>query len=87
MTIRGAGGGGKSGGGESRAPVESPDSLRSRQYARVVDVICEGEVEGLIDGLKSIYLNDTPVQNADGSFNYTSRDFSRSVLKPPYQST
>ena len=71
MTIRGAGGGGKSGGGESRAPIESPDSLRSRQYARVVDVICEGEVEGLIDGLKSIYLNDTPVQNADGSFNFS----------------
>jgi predicted phage tail protein len=69
--IHGAGGGGKGGGGSSRAPVESPDSLRSRQYARVVDVVSEGEISGLIDGLKSVYLDDTPVQNADGTFNFS----------------
>lgn len=68
--IRGAGGGGKDGAGSARAPVESADSLRSRQYARVIDVICEGEIEGLVDGLKSVYLDDTPVQNADGSYNF-----------------
>lgn len=70
--IRGSGGGGKGGGGGSaRAPVESPDSLRSRQYARILDVTSEGEIEGLVDGLKSVYLDDTPIQNADGSFNFT----------------
>ena len=70
--IRGAGGGGgKDGGSSGRTPVESPDSLRSRQYARVVDLVSEGEIVGLVNGLKSVYLNDTPVQNADGSFNFS----------------
>lgn len=68
--VRGSGGG-KSGGGEARAPVEAPDSLRSRQYARVLDVVSEGEIVGLVDGLKSIYLDDTPIQNPDGSYNFT----------------
>lgn len=71
--IRGAGGGGKGGGGGGggRTPVESPDSLRSRQYARVLDLVSEGEVSGLVNGLQSVYLDDTPVQNADGSYNFT----------------
>ncbi|MDP1619715.1 MAG: hypothetical protein Q8M12_01815, partial [bacterium] len=62
----GGGGGGKGGGSGSRTPVESPDSLRSRQYARVLDAICEGPIVGLVNGLKSIYLNDVPLQNTDG---------------------
>lgn len=66
------GGGGKGGGGEAaRTPVESPDSLRSRAYARVVDLISEGEIEGLVNGAKSIYLDDTPLQNADGTYNFS----------------
>lgn len=71
--IRGAGGGGKDGGGggSARTPVESPDNLSSRQYARVIDAVSEGEIEGLVDGLKSVFLNDTPVQNSDGSYNFT----------------
>lgn len=75
--IRGAGGGGKGGGGgSSRAPVEAPDSLRSIAYARVLDLICEGEIEGLVDGAKSIYLDGTPLQSASGSFNFTGATFS-----------
>jgi predicted phage tail protein len=66
--LRGAGGG--KGGGGGRAPVETPDNLQSRQLARVIDVVSEGEIEGLIDGLKSVYLDDTPLQNADGSLNF-----------------
>jgi predicted phage tail protein len=67
------GGGGKGGGGgSSRTPVESPDDLRSRSYARVVDLICEGEIEGLATGdLKSVYLDQTPIQNSDGSYNFS----------------
>lgn len=71
-SIRGAGGGGgKGGGGSARVPVESPDSLRSRQLARVVDLVSEGEIVGLVDGLRSVYLDDTPIQNADGSYNFS----------------
>lgn len=69
--IRGSGGGGKDGGAGGRTPVESPDSLQSRQYARVVDLVSEGEIHGLVSGLKSIYLNDTPLQNSDGSYNFS----------------
>ncbi|WP_374491572.1 phage tail protein [Brachymonas sp.] len=65
--IRGAGGGGSS---SSSGGVEAPDSLRSNQIARYIDAICEGEIVGLVDGNKSIFLNDTPLENADGSQNF-----------------
>lgn len=45
-------------------------TLRSRAYARILDLVSEGEIEGLVDGAKSIYLDGTPLQNADGSFNF-----------------
>ena len=70
-TPRGAGG--KSGGNSARVPVESPDSLRSVSLAKVVDLISEGEIEGLVSGAKSIYLNGTQLQNDDdgGTMNFT----------------
>lgn len=67
--IRGSGGG-KGGGGSGSGSVEAPDSLRSKQYARILDLICEGEIGGLVAGMKSIYLDGTPLQNADNSFNF-----------------
>lgn len=71
--IKGAGGGGGKGGGGGggRVAQESPDSLRSIAYASVLDLVAEGEIEGLADGLKSVFFNDTPLQNADGSYNFT----------------
>lgn len=45
-------------------------TLRSRAYARILDLVSEGEIEGLVDGAKSIYLDGTPLQNPDGSFNF-----------------
>lgn len=69
--IRGAGGGGgKGGGGGQYTPTTAPDGLDSTQYARILDLISEGEIEGLKDGLKSIYVDNTPLQNPDGSFNF-----------------
>lgn len=70
--LRGAGGGGGGGGSSSsRTPVISADSLTSRQYARVLDLVSEGEIEGLVDGHRSIFLDDTPLQNADGTYNFS----------------
>ena len=66
----GGGGGGKGGGRSSRTPIEADDTLQSEQFANVLDLLCEGEIEGLDDGGRSIFLDDTPVQNADGSFNF-----------------
>lgn len=68
--IRGAKGG-KGGGGGGRVAQEAPDSLRSIAYASVLDLVSEGEIEGLANGLKSVYFNQTPLQNDNGSFNFT----------------
>ena len=67
IEIQGAGGGGAK---APRQPVESPDSLRSISYAKIIDLIGEGEIRGLVDGYRSIYLNGTPLQSADGVFNF-----------------
>ena len=70
--VQGAGGGGKGGGGGgSRTPTEADDTLQSIQFANVLDLISEGEIQGLDDGNKSIFLDNTPVQNADGSNNFS----------------
>jgi hypothetical protein len=68
----GGGGGGKGGGGGGggRTPTEASDNLNSTQYAKVVDLISEGEIQGLKDGAKSIFLDNTPLQNANGSYNF-----------------
>ena len=67
-------------------PKTERDSLDSRARASFLDLISEGEIEGLvtpvpnfdeneIDGAanpwhQSIFLNNTPLQNRDGSYNY-----------------
>ncbi len=61
---------GAKGGGGQRTPIEAPDSLRSSATARVVDLVSEGEIEGLVDGLRSVYLDETPIQNPNGSMNF-----------------
>ena len=70
VVVRGAGGGGKGGEGGGHTPIEASDTLRSRQYARVIDLISEGEIVGLVDGLRSVYLDDTPAQESDGAINF-----------------
>lgn len=49
--------------------------LQSRAYAQILDLVSEGEIEGLVDGAKSIYLNGTPLQNPDNSFNFENVTF------------
>lgn len=70
--IYGAGGGGKGAGstGEVDTPTTAEDSLTSRQFAQVLDLISEGEIEGLKNGNRSIFLNNTPLENPDGSKNF-----------------
>ena len=70
-TIIGSGGsGGKGGGGTTRSPKTTEDSLDSRQYATVLDLISEGEIEGLVDGSKSIFLNQTQLLADNDEFNF-----------------
>ncbi len=70
LILGAGGGGGKNKKSSSRTPVEADDTLSSEQFASVLDLLCEGEIQGLDDGGKSIFLEDTPLQNADGSFNF-----------------
>ncbi len=72
MLIRGAGGGGgKNGGGGQHTPTEADDSLQSVQYASVLDLLSEGEIQGLDENAKSIYLDGTPVQSSSGTDNFS----------------
>lgn len=76
--LSGSGGGGGKGGGKggagSRTPEEDPESLRSRSEASIVGVLSEGEVEGFeanVDPLTRIYLDNVPIKNQDGSYNFS----------------
>jgi predicted phage tail protein len=69
--IAGAGGGGGKGGGGGSSPTEADDSLQSKQFANALDLISEGEIQGLDDGNKSIFFDGTPLQAADGTYNFT----------------
>lgn len=62
QVIWGAGGGG-------HTPVEAPNTARSVQRAAIVDVLSEGPILGLVNGLKSVFLDEVPVENADGTRN------------------
>jgi hypothetical protein len=70
LVIGAGGGGGKGGGGAARTPTTQRDGLDSRQFAELIDLISEGEIAGLKDGLKSIYLDNTPLQNPNGTYNF-----------------
>lgn len=49
---------------------EAKDNLRSQAFYRIVDLVSEGQIEGLVNGQKSIYLNGTQLQNNDNTFNF-----------------
>ncbi|MDP9534481.1 host specificity protein J [Pseudomonas protegens] len=63
--------GSKGGGSKPRPSVEAPDSLQSTAYARILDLVSEGEIVGLKNGKRSVFLNETPLANADGSLNFS----------------
>ncbi|HHV6356776.1 TPA: hypothetical protein ACUMCI_002032, partial [Haemophilus influenzae] len=62
--------GGRRKGGSSHTPVEAKETGRSFQILRMLEVISEGEIEGLVDDMRSVYLDKTPLCNKDGSFNF-----------------
>ena len=66
-----------------KAPERAPDTLNSRQFASLQDLLSEGEIEGFATpskaglgkgsaaynnaALKDIFLNDTPILNSSAS--------------------
>ncbi len=62
--------GAKAGEQKARKAVIAPDSAQSITRAKMQYGLSEGEVEGLANGLQSIYLDDTPLQNPAGGWNF-----------------
>ncbi|HBX6182684.1 TPA: DUF1983 domain-containing protein [Klebsiella pneumoniae] len=60
----------KGGGSKQRTPTEQPDDLQSVAKAKILLALGEGEFAGGLTG-KDIYLDGTPLENADGSQNYS----------------
>ncbi|MGR3977592.1 host specificity protein J [Acinetobacter sp. 1207_04] len=64
--IKGAKGGEK----KARQPVVATDTAQSKTFIKILYGLSEGEVQGLANGLKSVYLDDTPVQDDNGNSNF-----------------
>lgn len=56
---------------EARSPSIASDNLESKQLLSIVDIIGEGQIEGIVGGLRGIYLNKTPIQDENGGFNFS----------------
>ena len=56
---------------KKKKPKEEADSGRSTSYAQMLGIVSEGEIEGLVNGAQSIYFDETPTQNSDGSTNFS----------------
>ena len=60
----------------SLMPPDTSNLLRSREFVKSLDLICEGPIEGVVDPegkrvegvniLKGIYLDDNPVMTSEG---------------------
>ncbi|PAO06170.1 host specificity protein [Enterobacter cloacae] len=60
----------KGGSSSSRTPTEQPDDLQSVAKAKILVALGEGEFAGHLTA-KDIYLDGTPLENADGSQNFS----------------
>lgn len=67
----GSGGGGKGGGNRQTTPV----SGRSTSTAYILGALSEGVIEGPINGVKSVYLDEVPIQNDNGTSNFQGYEF------------
>ncbi|GHD59553.1 hypothetical protein [Jeongeupia chitinilytica] len=63
------------GGDDPQPAQEAPNTLRSCAYARIIDLVSEGEIGGLVSGMQSVYFDEVPVQNPDGSYNFSGVSF------------
>jgi len=68
MTAKDISGSKKGGGGGGF--YEADSTLQATATVRVLEVISEGPIRGLVGGAKGIYLNNVPVENDDGTKNF-----------------
>ena len=62
--------GAKAGQQQQRQPVIAKDSAASISYLKILYGLSEGEISGLANGAKSIYLDDTPLIDDSGNPNF-----------------
>ena len=62
--------GAKAGQQQQRQPVIAKDSAASISYLKILYGLSEGEISGLVNGAKSIYLDDTPLIDDNGNPNF-----------------
>ncbi|MCW2480347.1 DUF1983 domain-containing protein [Candidatus Symbiopectobacterium sp. NZEC135] len=62
--------GSKGGSANARVPVESPDSIQSTSYAKILLALGEGEFAGNLDGSR-IFLDGTPLNDSNGNANFS----------------
>jgi predicted phage tail protein len=55
--------------------TQTPVSGRSTSTAYILGALCEGEIEGSIGGVKGVYLDEVPIQNANDSYNFKDYEF------------
>ncbi|HCD6433908.1 host specificity protein, partial [Klebsiella pneumoniae] len=60
----------KGGDSKPRTPTEQPNDLQSAAKAKILIALGEGEFAGGLTG-KNIYRDGTPLENADGSQNFS----------------
>ncbi|MBJ9954526.1 phage tail protein [Acinetobacter baumannii] len=65
-TIKGA----KAGAQQPRQPVIDLDSAQSKTFIKILYGLSEGTIKGLSKGYQSIFLDDTPLQDANGNWNF-----------------
>lgn len=63
LSIQGAG-------SKPKPPKEGKNTLKSVSKGHIVDLLGYGPVKGLVNGLQSVLLDDTPIQNEDGTLNF-----------------
>lgn len=70
LEIAGQGGGGGKRGRGGGGGSEAPNSLRSKQVARLIDLLSEGPIVGPVDGAKSVYFDGVQLVSDDGTPNF-----------------
>jgi hypothetical protein len=67
----GGGGGGKFGGSNKTAGgEEAPNTLKSKQVARLIDLIGEGPIKGVVGTVKGTYFDGVQVRRPDNTWNF-----------------
>ena len=64
-------------------PTEAPNTLRSRAKFKIVDIISQGPIKGIVNGAQSIFLDDTPIQNENGASNFPNIEPDKSFKELP----